>query len=62
MNKVENLVDDVQQKVATFDRAFDVANIITNKFSMITDAAITFVSGIVNKIFAKKNMKNEEEI
>ena len=61
MTKVESLIDDVSEKVSTLNKVFDVADMLTNKFSMITDNVIGFVGNWIGKLFNKKSVKYKEE-
>ena len=62
LNKVEEIIDDVEKKVHSFDRAFELLNFTTDKITNITDSLITkvtnFISGFGRK---KKNKRYVEE-
>lgn len=60
MNKIEELVTDVKAKVSSFDKLFDVVNIISSRFTILTDAVVNFITDGIKKIINKKNKKEEE--
>jgi len=61
MSKLESLVDDVTKKVSALDKVFDVVNVVTNRFSLITDTVINFATSLFTKLFSSKKYKDEEE-
>ncbi len=61
MSKLELLVDDVTKKVSSLDKLFNVFNLVTNRFSVITDTALSFLTSITKKLFGSKNKDEEDE-
>jgi len=61
MSKLETLVDDVAKKVSALDKIFDIVNVVTNRFTLITDTLINFATSLFTKLFSSKKSKNEEE-
>ena len=59
MDKVDKLVDDVDGKMKSLDPVFDLVEGVTSKTTLISDRLLTFVLGIVNKLF--KNKKDDKE-
>lgn len=65
INKVNDLVDDVQNKVSALDKVFDVVNFATDKMSMVTEVIIGFLTTGFKKVFkstkkSKKTIKEDE--
>ena len=61
-NKVNDLLDDVSQKVKSFDKVFEIVDVVNDKVAMIGDATVGLMSGVVKKFFKnKKKSKNESE-
>jgi len=60
LNKVDKIVDNIDEKVNTFNGAFNVLGKAANGFASITDSLMFNVSTIVSKLFNNKR-KNEEE-
>ncbi len=63
LSKVNELLDDVSQKVHSLDRVFEIVDAFNDKMSMVGDAVIGFVSGGIKRIFKdrKKSVEEEEE-
>lgn len=63
LNKVERVVDDVNEKVKTLNGFFHVIDYTTDKIALATDKVVEGITGFVSKLLfsKKKNKKNEEE-
>ncbi len=61
LNKVDALVDDVNSKVKTLDRVFEIIDSFNNKMSLIGDSVIGFVSGGIKRLFKDRKKDNYEE-
>ncbi|MGM9881458.1 MAG: hypothetical protein ACI31S_01290 [Bacilli bacterium] len=60
MNKIEKVVDNITVKVKTLDGAFEVVEKVTGKFNLITDRIIDIIASFIEKIFKRKEDKNNE--
>ncbi|MBQ4263659.1 MAG: hypothetical protein IJB83_05425 [Bacilli bacterium] len=56
-NKVDDLVDDVNKKVRSLDRLFEIVDFTTDRISMATDIVVNFVSSKLKGLFGKKKNK-----
>lgn len=61
MNKIENIVDDINGKVHSLNGIFSVIDITTDKLALLSDKSINFITEIIKKIFYKRKEKNEDE-
>ena len=61
MDKVDRLVDDVQEKVESLDSMFNIIDFVTEKVSSVSDRVIDFVGNWVSKLWFRKSKKNIEE-
>ena len=63
MNRVEGIVDDVDDKVKSLNGIFNVVDAVTDKLSALTevisDSIILFIKGIFKK--KKKKIEKEQE-
>lgn len=59
MNKIEKIVDNITDKVKVFDELFNLIGLITGKFTAITDKVIDSVALLIEKVFKRKEEKNE---
>lgn len=60
MNKVEEVVDDINEKVKSLDKIFNIIDFTTDRISMISDAVINFITSKVKGLFTKNKYKKEE--
>jgi len=63
LGKVNDLLDDVSEKVHSLDRVFEIIDTFNDKMSKMGDAVVGFVSGGIKRIFKnrKKTISEEEE-
>lgn len=59
MNKIENVVDDINKKVKTLDGFFSMVDFTTDKLAMLSDKFVDSVSSLINRIFRRKENNNE---
>lgn len=60
MDKTEKVVDNITVKVKSLDGVFEVASLVSNKVTFVTDKVVDIISMIIDKIFNKrKDDKNE---
>ena len=60
LHKVDDLLDDITDKVHSFDRVFEIVDTFNDKMSMIGDSVIGFISGGVKRIFKERKKSKEE--
>ncbi len=63
VKKVNSLIDDVQGKINSFNKVFEVVDFATDRMSLITEAIIGFITAGTKKMFnsKKKSKKIIEE-
>ena len=63
LNKVNDLLDDANEKLSSLDKLFDIINFATDRMSMVTEVAIGFLTNGFNKLFKsnKKSKKSKKE-
>ena len=61
LNKIDKIINDVDEKVSSLDGLFKAINSTTNKITGIYQTAYGFVSNITNKLFIRKNKRKEDE-
>ena len=54
INRVDALIDDVNAKVKTLDKVFEVIDMFNNKMSELGDTVIGFVSGGIRRLFRNR--------
>lgn len=61
IDKMENLLNNVEEKVNTLNGAFALISKATNSITLISETMIGTITSFISKIF-KKNSKKEEDI
>ncbi len=59
MNKVDKLVEDVNEKLESLNNIFNMAEYISGKMSAISETIIGVVTTAISKIFKKFNKESE---
>ena len=60
LNKVDKVVDDVNDKVQSLNGFFNLVDFTTDKIVSITYKVDEGVSGLIGGVFKKRNKKEEE--
>ena len=61
INKVEKVVDDVNEKVESLNGLFQIVDFTTDKIVTLTDKFVDGLSGFATKLFFRKAKNKEEE-
>lgn len=62
ITKVDELIDDVTEKLSSFDRLFNVINFTTDRFGVISETIISFITSKLKKLMKpKRKTKKEDE-
>lgn len=61
MNKVEKVVDNVNDKVESLNAVFNVIDFTTDKIASFTDKLVDGVSGVFGRLFTKKKQDKKED-
>lgn len=59
MNKVDKLVEDVNEKLESLNDIFNMAEYISGKMSAISETIIGVITTAISKIFKKFNKESE---
>lgn len=60
MNKIENVVDDINVKVNKLNGIFTIIDLTTDKLALFSDKIIDGISTIVRKVFSRKKRKDDK--
>ncbi len=60
MNKIENVVDDINVKVNKLNGLFTVIDLTTDKLALLSDKLVDGISSIVRKVFSRKKRKDDD--
>lgn len=61
LNKVDKVVEDVNDKVQSLNGFFNIIDFTTDKIVSVTDKVVEGISGLIGHVFKKKHTKNDEE-
>ncbi len=62
ITKVDELIDDVTEKLSSFDRLFNVINFTSDRFGVISETVISFITSKLKKLMKpKRKTKREDE-
>lgn len=62
INKVDRVVEDVNDKVQSLNGLFSIIDFTTDKIVSITDMITDGISGLIGKMFKRKNKNIESEV
>ena len=60
MNKIENVVDDINVKVNKLNGLFSIIDVTTDRLALLSDKVVDGISSLVRKIFSKKKRKEDD--
>ena len=58
VNRINSILDSVERKMHTVDKAFSAVDRIVDSFSMVTDKVVDGIASGINKVFSHKKKKN----
>lgn len=61
INRLNGIIDEVSVKVAKFDKAFRIVDILTDNMALLSDKLVDGMSCFIRKIFYRKEKRKEEE-
>lgn len=62
VNRVNCILDDVDNKIAKLDKAFNIVDAITDNMALISDKLVDGISGLIRRVFSKKQIRKEDEL
>ncbi len=62
LNKIDIMIDDINEKVKSLNGFFSVLDFTADKISYLTDKAFSGISSLLSRLFMKrKNKKGDDE-
>ncbi len=58
LNRINNILDSVESKMKTVDKAFGAVDRFVDSISLVTDRIVDGISNGISKIFSHKKKKN----
>ena len=62
INKVEKVVDDVNEKVESLNGLFQIVDFTTDKLVALTDRVVDGISTLASRLFFKKKKNKKEDM
>ena len=62
MYKIQNVVDDINKKVDSFDGLFSIIDNTTDKLALLSDKMVDGVTFLLKKIFKPRKRKEEDDL
>ena len=60
VNRINSILDSVEMKMKTVDKAFGAVDRIVDSFSMVTDKVVDGIASGISKVFSHKKKKKED--
>ncbi len=60
VNKLNGMLDDVNDKLTKFDKMFHFVDFLTDNLAVISDKLVDGMSNLIRKIFDRKGKRKEE--
>ncbi|MBE6148412.1 MAG: hypothetical protein E7167_02835 [Firmicutes bacterium] len=61
MNKVEKIIDNVENKVNSLNGVFNIIEMASGKITGVYERIIDIITGVVNKLFLRKGKEDDYE-
>ncbi len=61
VNRINYLLDNIERKMRTIDKAFTAVDRVVDALSLASDRFVDGMTSIVSKVFKKKKVKKERE-
>lgn len=60
VHKIDKVVDNITEKVTALDGLFSIINVVSNKFTFITETIVNVAGSLIEKITKRKGDKKDE--
>ena len=61
VNRINSILDSVEKKMKTVDKAFGAVDRLVDSFSAVTDKVVDGIAAGISKVFNRKKKKTKEE-
>ena len=61
MNKVEKIIDNVENKVNALNSVFNIIEVASGKITGVYERVIDIVSGVIDRLFIGKGNRKEDD-
>ena len=60
ITRINLMIDEVDKRVAKFDRIFRVADVLTDNMALVSDKLVDGISGMIRNVFKRKKGKEDD--
>lgn len=60
VNRVNKVIDEIDVKLAKFDKAFSLVDIVTDNMALVSDKLVDGIAYVIRKVFNRKKRKEDE--
>ncbi len=61
INRINQVLDEVELKISKFDKAFSLVDIVTDNMALVSDKLVDGISYLIRKVFVRKNNRKVDE-
>ncbi len=61
INRINQVLDDVELKISKFDKAFSLVDVVTDNMALVSDKLVDGISYLIRKVFVRKNNRKVDE-
>lgn len=61
ISKIDELLDEVNEKLSSFDRLFNVINFTSDRFGVIAETVLSFITSKIKKLTKTKRKSKRED-
>lgn len=61
LNKIDNVVDDINKKVTSLDGLFSIIDNTTDKLALLSNRMVDGIAFIIKRLFKAKKRKEDED-
>ena len=61
INRINQVLDEVELKISKFDKAFNLVDIVTDNMALVSAKLVDGISYLIRKIFVRKSNRKEED-
>lgn len=61
IERINRILDEVDTKLAKFDKTFQIVDVVTDSMAMVSDKLVDGISNLIRRFFYKRKKEREEE-
>lgn len=61
IERVNRILDEVDTKLAKFDKTFQIVDVVTDSMAMVSDKLVDGISNLIRRFFYKRKKEREDE-